>query len=109
MKTGEDENPSADDIKEQMEFELTVLKKLSRDRYLAIAYLTRCDTERVGEYVINLHNDYIGGDDRHPTTLTAAYNAVINYKHKDKPSSKSKKQHRDDKNQDRTDNDNSKE
>ena len=73
------DNPQPDEVRADIEYETSVLKKLARDRYLAIAYLTRCDQERVGEYVIDLHNDYVGGENRHPTTLTSAYNAVINY------------------------------
>ena len=49
--------------------------------------------------MIDLHNDYVSGEDRHPVSLTAAYNAVINYKPKGKIPSKNKKQQKSDWNQ----------
>ena len=107
LKVKEGTTPRQVAEKEQADYELVVLKRFARDRYLAIAYLTRCDPVRVGDYVNELHNDYIKGVDNHPADLTHAYNAVINYRPKGKVPNKGKRQQRDDNTQDRGNTDSS--
>ena len=101
----EGEVTTRQDLHQQFEYERNILKKSARDRYLAIAFVNRCDQDRVGEYATELHNAYINGDDRNPVNLTNAYNAVINYKPRTRKRNKSFKQNRDDKGKGRNEDD----
>ena len=51
-----------------------------QDQYLATAFILSSDRTRYGKLIENLENDYLQSRDHYPTTLTAAYNLLTNWK-----------------------------
>ena len=60
---------------QQMEIE-----KDAQNRYLAVAFMLGSDKARFGRLLENLENDYRQGQNNYPTSITAAYNLVTNWK-----------------------------
>ena len=50
----------------------TEAEQIVRQKYLACLCLARCDRTRFGDIVDGFHNDFVGGMDRYPRTLTSA-------------------------------------
>ena len=51
-----------------------------QDQYLVSAFILSSDRSRYEELIGNLENDYLQLLDHYPTTLTAAYNLLTNWK-----------------------------
>ena len=60
---------------QQMEIE-----KEAQNRYLAVAFMLGSDKARFGRLLENLENDYLQGQNNYPTSITAAYNLLPNWK-----------------------------
>ena len=60
---------------QQMEIE-----KDAQNRYLAVALMLGSDKARFGRLLENLENDYLQGQNNYPTSITAAYNLLTNWK-----------------------------
>jgi hypothetical protein len=56
------------------------LKKFTRNRSVALAFLKRADPFRFGLLWIDLENNYVRGKDEYPADLTGAYNMLYHYK-----------------------------
>ena len=52
----------------------------ARDEYIAVTFLLKSDTKRYGQLLRDLQNDYTRGLGGYPTTLSEAYDILINYK-----------------------------
>ena len=55
-------------------------KVISRDKYLAIAFLANSDKRRYNSLVVDIENDHTKGSNTYPQTLNAAYDYLINYR-----------------------------
>ena len=55
-------------------------KTKARDQYLAVLLLTKSDPKRYGPLVADVENAYTRGQDGYPTTVSAAYDMLVNYK-----------------------------
>ena len=60
---------------QQMEIE-----KEAQKGYLAVAFMLGSDKARFGRLLENLENDYLQGQNNYPTSITAAYNLLTNWK-----------------------------
>jgi Reverse transcriptase (RNA-dependent DNA polymerase) len=58
----------------------SALKRFTRNRSVALAFLKRADPVRFGLLWIELENNYARGKDEYPADLTVAYNLLNNYK-----------------------------
>jgi hypothetical protein len=56
------------------------LKKFTRNRSIALAFLKRADPARYGLLWIDLENNYARGKDEYPADLTGAFNMLYTYK-----------------------------
>jgi Reverse transcriptase (RNA-dependent DNA polymerase)/Zinc knuckle len=61
-------------------FGTLALKKFTRNRSIALAFLKRADPVRFGLLWIELENNYTRGKDEYPGDLTEAYNMLVYYK-----------------------------
>ena len=52
----------------------------ARDEYLAVLLLTKSDPKRYGSLVTDVENAYTRGQDGYPTTVSGAYDMLVNYK-----------------------------
>jgi hypothetical protein len=59
-----------------------------KERYLAVAFLRASDKVRFGKLLEDLENNYTKGGNNYPTTVTSAYNLVVNYKNYQKPATR---------------------
>ena len=55
-------------------------KAICKTKNLAIAFLKRSDRKRYATLLTELENNYARGTDQLPTTITGAYNLLVNYK-----------------------------
>ena len=62
------------------EAELIDLKEEIKDRSMAVAFLLGADCLQYGKLVENMENDYLQGRNNYPTTVSAAYHLIINWK-----------------------------
>jgi hypothetical protein len=62
------------------EAEKEEVEKEAQGRYLAVAFVLGADRLRYGRLIENLENDYLQGQNNYPTTVTAAYNLLTNWK-----------------------------
>ena len=53
--------------------------QITRDKYLAVLFLLNSDKRRYGTLVTNISNEFMRGNDTYPTTLTGAYDYIVNY------------------------------
>ena len=53
--------------------------QIARDKYLAVLFLLNSDKRRYGTLVTNISNEFVRGNDTYPTTLTGAYDYIVNY------------------------------
>jgi hypothetical protein len=60
--------------------ELERAKEKAKDEYLAVMFLMNSDANRFGDLVRGIENDYTRGSDTYPTTLSAAYDYLVNYR-----------------------------
>ena len=56
------------------------VEKEAQGRYLAVAFVLGADRQRYGRLIENLENDYLQGQNNYPSTITAAYNLLTNWK-----------------------------
>ena len=59
-------------------------KTKAREEYLAVLLLTKSDPKRYGSLVTNVENVYTRGQNGYPTTVSGAYDMLINYKNPNK-------------------------
>ena len=55
-------------------------KTKTREEYLAVLLLTKSDPERYGSLVTDVENAYTRGQNGYPTTVSGAYDMLVNYK-----------------------------
>jgi hypothetical protein len=60
--------------------QVKVAKEVSREEYLACAFLLGADRKRYGKLMEDTENVYIQKDDKYPKTLVEAYNLLIHWK-----------------------------
>jgi hypothetical protein len=56
------------------------VSKDAQERYLAVAFILGADRGRFGRLVEDLENAYLQGQNKYPTTMTAAYHLLTNWK-----------------------------
>ena len=61
------------------EEERTRATQIARDKYLAVLFLLNSDKRRYGALITNISNEFVRGNDTYPTTLTGAYDYIVNY------------------------------
>ena len=61
------------------EEERTRATQIARDKYLAVLFLLNSDKRRYGALITNISNEFVCGNDTYPTTLTGAYDYIVNY------------------------------
>ncbi|GAX19421.1 hypothetical protein FisN_4Lu403 [Fistulifera solaris] len=71
---------SAADGGNPTEEELSAAKKKVKESFLAVMFLVNSDQRRYGELLRNIENDYTLGTQKYPSTLSAAYDCLMNYK-----------------------------
>ena len=59
--------------------ELEQAREVAKDQFLAIMFLLNCDCNRYGNLVQDIENEYTRGTDTYPTSLSAAYDYLVNY------------------------------
>ena len=52
----------------------------ARDEYIAVLLLTKSDPKRYGLLVTDMENAYTRGQDGYPTTVSGAYDMLVNYR-----------------------------
>jgi uncharacterized membrane protein YgcG len=52
----------------------------AKDQYLAIMFLMNSDRARYGSLIRDIENEYTRGSDSYPTSLSAAYDYLVNYR-----------------------------
>ena len=55
-------------------------KTKAREEYLAILLLMKSDPKRYGTLVTDVENTYTRGQNGYPTTVSGAYDMLVNYK-----------------------------
>ena len=60
--------------------EIRDAKTEAREEYLAVMLLFKSDPKRYANLVADLENQHTRGQDGYPTTLSAAYDMLINYR-----------------------------
>jgi hypothetical protein len=68
------------DIDDMSKEERDDLQKDAQLRYLAVAFILGSDRPQFGRLIENIENDYLQGQNNYPTTVTAAYNLLTNWK-----------------------------
>jgi heptaprenylglyceryl phosphate synthase len=51
----------------------------AKDQFLAVMFLVNSDHAWYGSLVQDIENEYTQGSDTYPTTLSAAYDYIVNY------------------------------
>ena len=51
-----------------------------KDQFLAIMFLLNCDHNHYGNLVRDIENEYTHGTDTYPTSLSVAYDYLVNYR-----------------------------
>ena len=59
--------------------EWTRATQIARDKYLAVLFLLNSDKHQYSTLVTNFSNEFVRGNDTYPTTLTRAYDYIVNY------------------------------
>jgi hypothetical protein len=52
---------------------------LIREEYLAMRFFVHADPKRFGPLIANAQNDFVGGVDKYPKTISKAYDMLVNY------------------------------
>jgi Zinc knuckle len=60
--------------------ETIAIQTVARERFLATSFLLNSDWSRYGRLIVDIENAFIQGQNRYPTTITAAYNLLVNWK-----------------------------
>ena len=68
-------DPELVDNDERME-----AKTKAREEYLAVLLLTKSDPKRYGTLVTDIENAYTRGQNGYPTTVSGAYDMLVNYR-----------------------------
>jgi hypothetical protein len=55
-------------------------RERAKDQFLAVMFLVNSDRARYGSLVRDIENEYTRGSDTYPTTLSAAYDYLVNYR-----------------------------
>ena len=50
-----------------------------REEYLAMRFFVHADPRRYGSLVANVQNDFVGGVDKYPKTVSKAYDMLVNF------------------------------
>ena len=50
-----------------------------REEYLAMRFFVHADPKRYGPLIANAQNDFVGGIDKYPKTISKAYDMLVNY------------------------------
>jgi hypothetical protein len=66
--------------REATEAERTQAQETVKDQYLAVMFLINSDKKRYGALVQDIENEYTRGSDTYPTSLSAAYDYIVNYR-----------------------------
>jgi uncharacterized membrane protein YgcG len=61
------------------EVELRTARETAKDEYMGIRFLRRSDPARYGALLADVENQYTRGMNSYPTTLTMAYDMIVNY------------------------------
>ena len=73
----EEKNLNLDDMDDN---EIKSLHKEAQEKYLAVAFVLGADRARYGRLIEDLENSYLQGQNNYPTTVTAAYHLLTNWK-----------------------------
>ena len=60
--------------------ELQHAKDMAKDEFLAVMFLVNCDHHQYGNLVRDIKNKYMCSSNMYPTSLSAAYDYIINYR-----------------------------
>jgi hypothetical protein len=63
------------------------LKDAAKDKCLAIAFLSGANKARYGKLLEDLETDFTKGSNYYPSSVTSAYNLLVNYKNYQRPAS----------------------
>ena len=55
-------------------------KEVAKDQFLVVMFLLNCDRNQYGNLVCDIENEYTCGTDTYPTSLSAAYDYLVNYR-----------------------------
>jgi hypothetical protein len=55
-------------------------KEVAKDQFLAVMFLLNCDRNRYGTLIRDIENEYTRGTDTYPSSLSAAYDYIVNYR-----------------------------
>ena len=50
-----------------------------REEYLAMRFFIHADPKRYGPLIANAQNNYVGGIDKYPKTISKVYDMLVNY------------------------------
>jgi len=70
----------ARDIQAPTDEEQRMARARATDEHLAILFLINSDRKRYGNLISNIENEHIHGTNSYSTSLTGAYNYLVNYK-----------------------------
>lgn len=71
---------SAVDAANPTDAERNAARTAAKDQYLAICFLMNSDKRRYGNLLRDIENEHTRGTNSYPTTLTGAYDYLVNYK-----------------------------
>ena len=57
----------------------TAMTLTIREEYLAMRFFIHADPKRYGPLIANAQNDFVGGVDKYPKTISKAYDMLVNY------------------------------
>jgi hypothetical protein len=66
--------------REATEAERTQAQETVKDQYLAVMFLINSDKKHYDALVQDIENEYTRGSDTYPTSLSAAYDYIVNYR-----------------------------
>jgi hypothetical protein len=69
------------DMEAASDADMASYAEVSRQRYLATAFILGADRKRYRKMIQGLENDYLQGQDKYPRNLTAAYHLLLHWKH----------------------------
>jgi type II secretory pathway pseudopilin PulG len=73
-------NEIADDPNMPTDVERERARERAKDQFLAVMFLVNSDRARYGSLIRDVENEYTRGTDTYPTTLSAAYDYLVNYR-----------------------------
>ena len=75
-----DAHITAADAANPTDAEIAAAKVLARDEYMASMLLIKSDPKRYGALTADIENNHTRGNDTYPSTLSRAYDMLINYR-----------------------------